>query len=130
MGAELFSAVIEIDHNMDPDWVKAENFIRDMPDVQMMNLHSDILGLGEEFSFEDDLSEFADQVSAARQNFLDALNSCKSGWENKHRFMNKIKLRNNTILMAAGESWGDNVTQCDSIHLFAGCGAAKEAGFY
>ena len=33
-------------------------------------------------------------------------------------------------LLAAGETWGDNVETCDTICLFDGCGAAKVAGFY
>jgi hypothetical protein len=129
MGAELISAVIEIERGVKPDWAKAERFIQDLPDVEMMNLHSDILGLGEEFSAED-LSDIVDEVKKVRQNFIDALLECKSGWENFNHYMNRIQLHKSVILLAAGESWGDNVPQCDSIYLFSGCGAAKAAGFY
>ena len=129
MGAELISAVLEIDHNVQPDWEKAENFIRNMDDLTVVNLYFDILQLGDEYT-QEDLPEIAGDIEHARQGFLDALNDCLAGWQNSHRFMNKIRLKNSTILLAAGETWGDSVHQCDSIMLFDGCGAAKEAGFY
>jgi len=129
MGAELISAVLEIDHNVQPDWDKAENFIRNMDDLTVVNLYSDILELEEEY-FQDELSDIPKEIESARNGFLDALDDCRLGWQNSHRFMNKIRLKNSTILLAAGETWGDSVHQCDSIMLFDGCGAAKKAGFY
>ena len=130
MGAELISAVLEIDHNSKPDWMAAESFIRNLPDLDVLNKFSDILDLGDEYTSEDDLSEFSKDVDSPRTAFLDALESCQSGWENGHRFMNKIRLSKTVILLAAGESWGDNVSQCDDIFLFEGCGAARVAGFH
>lgn len=129
MGAELISAVLEIDHNVKPDFEKAENFIRNMDDLKLVNLYSEIIQLGDEYT-EEDLPDIAGDIKHARQSFLEALNDCVAGWQNSHRFMNKVRLKNTTILLAAGETWGDNVPQCDSIMLFDGCGAATEAGFY
>ena len=42
----------------------------------------------------------------------------------------RIVLSKSVILLAAGETWGDSIDQCDDILLFDGCGAAKVAGFY
>lgn len=130
MGAELISAVLEIDRDCKPDWEAAENFIRNMSNLDVLNKFSDILDLGDEYISEDDLTEFSDQVKSARTAFLDALESCQSGWMNSHRYMNKIVLSKSVILLAAGETWGDSIDQCDDILLFEGCGAAKVAGFY
>ncbi len=130
MGAELISAVLEMDRDNKPDWEAAESFIRNMSDLDVLNKFSDILGLGDEYTSEDDMKELSEEVNSARSAFLEALDHCQSGWMNSHRYMNKIVLSKSVILLAAGESWGDNVSQCDSIFLFDGCGAAKVAGFY
>ncbi|NDB86608.1 MAG: hypothetical protein EB127_28530, partial [Alphaproteobacteria bacterium] len=87
--------------------------------------------LGNEY-LEEDLkdSEILIEAKGAREAIMNSLENCQAGWENRHRLMNKLKLRNNTILLAAGETWGDNISQCDDIYLFADSGAAKAAGFY
>lgn len=129
MSIELISAVLEIDHNVQPDWDKAENFIRNMDDLTVVNLYSEVLQLGDEYS-EEDLSGIELDIKKARQGFLSALKDCKVGWENGHPMMQRILLKHSRILLAAGESCGDSIEQCDSIILFDGCGAAKKAGFY
>ncbi len=129
MSIELISAVLEIDHNVQPDWDKAENFIRNMDDLTVVNLYSEVLQLGDEYS-EEDLPDVELDIKKARQGFLSALKDCKAGWENSHPMMQRILLKHSRILLAAGESCGDSIEQCDSIILFDGCGAAKKAGFY
>ncbi len=129
MGAELISAVIEIAKGVEPNWLAAQEHIKGMSDVEAANLHSEILQLGDEYTAEDLNSDDLVAVNA-RESFLIALDKCKAGWENQHRFINKMHLRDSIILLAAGESWGDNVETCDTICLFDGCGAAKAAGFY
>jgi len=129
MGAELISAVIEIAKDIEPNWVAAENHIKNLPDVEAANLYSEILQLGDEYEAED-LNENDLVAVNARKSFITALDECKSGWEGHHRLLNKMHLRDSIILLAAGETWGDNIETCDIICLFDGCGAAKEAGFY
>ncbi len=129
MGAELISAVLEIKKNINPDWKKAEMYIQNMDDLVAVNTYSDILQLGDEYT-EEDLEDIPLEIENAKKAFMDALFSCQAGWENSHRFMNKIQLRSSVILLAAGETYGDNIDHCDDIILFDGCGAAKEAGFY
>lgn len=139
MGSELISAVMEIPRDVQPNWAKAEQYILDLTDLQVLNYHSDILGLGDEYCEEDIVelnshngvnSDLAKKAKYAREALLNSLQSCKDGWECSHRQMNKITLSNSVILLAAGESWGDNVSQCDDIILFANCGAAEVAGFF
>lgn len=131
MGAELISGILEIESDRSPDWEAAWNYIQNLPDLETLNLESTILGLGEEYNEEDDFSseELKDMADSARKRFISSFEECFNGWSNHHRLMNKIKLSKTTILLAAGETWGDNLPQCDSIFLFEGCGAAKIAGF-
>lgn len=129
MGSELISAVIEIAKDVEPNWLAAEQHIANLNDVDAANLYSDILQLGDEYQ-QEDLDEDDLVAKDARESFMTALDSCKAGWENKHRFLNKMRLKDSVILLAAGETWGDNVETCDTICLFDGCGAAQAAGFY
>lgn len=136
MGVDLISAVLEIGNGIEPDWAKAENFILNISDLELANTQSYILGLGDEYTQEDidnansEESDFDLDIPYTRRSFIEAMENCKLGWENRLRLMNKIVLRHSTILLAAGESWGDNISTCDDIFLFAGCGAASAAGFY
>lgn len=132
MGVNLISAVLEIGNGIEPDWSKAENFIINMSDVDVANSYSETFGLGEDYIEEETGEPYEGKLDVAslRNRFIEAMENCKLGWENRLRLMNKIILRHSTILLAAGESWGDNVETCDDIFLFAGCGAASEAGFY
>jgi hypothetical protein len=131
MGAELISAVLEIDKNVEPNWSESEKFINSMTDLEVLNIYSDAMQLGNEY-LEEDLkdSEILSEVKDAREALINSLENCQAGWENQNRFMNKLKLRNNTILLAAGQTWGDNVPECDDIILFSESGAAKAAGFF
>lgn len=137
MGAELISAVLEISKEAAPDWLAAEKHIQEMADLDAMNIYSDCLGLGEEYTQEDLEDSESDlrqnsycNPQLVKQNMLQSLDNIKLGWENRLRSVNKIQLQNSIILLAAGTSWGDNIPECDDIFLFAGCGAAKAAGFY
>ena len=137
MGAELISAVLEIRKDATPDWSAAEKHIQEMSDLDAMNIYSDCLGLGEEYTQEDlddpesDLMQNSHcNPEIVKRNMLQSLDNIKLGWENRLRSMNKIHLKDSIILLAAGTSWGDNVPECDDLFLFAGCGAANAAGFY
>jgi len=136
MGVDLISAVLEIGNGIEPDWTKAENFILNMSDLELANTQSYILALGDEYTQEDidnansEESDFNLDIPSIRSSFIESMENCKLGWENRLRLMNKIVLRHSTILLAAGESWGDSIPTCDYIFLFAGCGAASAAGFY
>lgn len=131
MGAELISAVLEIDKDVTPDWSAAEKHIQEMSDLDAMNIYSDCLGLGEEYTQEDlDGPESDCNPEIVKRNMLHSMDNIKLGWENRLRSMNKIHLKDSIILLAAGTSWGDNVPECDDLFLFAGCGAANAAGFY
>ncbi len=134
MGSSLICQIAEIDHDVNPDWGAAKKYLDVMDNVDMLNLYSDILGLGEEYSLEDleddESGVNKSVIDYARAGFNSALESCQLGWENRHRSIVKIKLKKNVILLAAGESWGDNVPQCDDITLFVESGMAVAAGFY
>lgn len=128
MGAELISVVLEIKSEVEPNWALAEQHINQLTDLQVVNLYSDVMQLDEGYSEDDE--DFADLAKDYRDQFVCALDNCRDGWSFGHRFMNRINLQHSVILLAAGETWGDNIESCDQLVLFHRCGAAKAAGFY
>jgi phosphoribosylformylglycinamidine (FGAM) synthase-like amidotransferase family enzyme len=61
--------------------------------------------------------------------FLQAVDECESMWCCNSNGTS-IKLKNSTVLVCGGTSWGDEPDGFVEIQRFEKCGAAKAAGFW
>lgn len=131
MGVELLCTVLEADKNVQLNWQLGKVLIKNLSDLDVLNIYSEAMHLGEEY-LQEDLSdpEILNLVKVYREYMFEALNQCCLGWNHRHPFIMRLELKNNNILIAAGESFGDNIPQCDYINLFQYCGASKAVGFY
>ena len=123
MGADLILAVLEIPHDVDPNFGaakdKLDNFTKD-----------DLLKLGvvlmQVSLFPDDDVFTAKDVKDVLSGAVEEVKAC---WMGDRRLATRLKLHSTTALIAGDSSWGDPVEECDAIAIFADSGLAHEAGF-
>jgi hypothetical protein len=130
MGMDLLVSLLEIDHDKEPNWAKAQEHLDSMTDDVCVDTVLNVSGADElEDVLPSDYPAGMSLADRARKRIQEAAEAVKEGWDNGLRSMTKIRGQRTTILIAAGESWGDDIEECTHMAYFDDSGCAEAAGF-
>ena len=138
MGADFLVAVLEIEKDRDPDWNAAKNHILAMSEHDLAVILNEDHCLSEDEADYDEGDSFIRSIKecfgfsenkSLHSYFLDAVDKCESMW-NCDAHGTSFTLRDHSILICGGTSWGDEPEGMGELTRFERCGAAKAAGFF
>jgi hypothetical protein len=130
MSSNLFVSTLECDKNKDLNWNLGKKWIKELPDLDVLNIYSECMYLGEEYLKEDLQDQSVIKISQLyRDNMLVMFDHIVEAWNNNKAGFVKIELKYTDILIAAGNSWGDSIPECDTINFFLDSGLAEMVGF-
>jgi hypothetical protein len=121
MGLELVLSILEIKKGRRPAFKKAEKLLNSLSDSKCVEVYANKYDVG------DDVPQIS--ASNARQSLKEALFTVKKGWYGENGIMVVCNGIATTMLIAGDATWGDNVTECEDMFLFAVSGMAEAAGF-
>jgi len=120
MGQELIVCLLEIDKNVNPNWKVADIYLKNIPANKCQDVIIEYFGCDDYY---DTLEEYKTRLE-------NALLSVKNGWSNLNRNMTVIEGHKSNMLIAAGESWGDSISEIEDLELFITSGMSEAAGFW
>lgn len=129
MGADLILGLLEIDHDKEPNWAAAQDWINSLSDQDCVDTVMDVDGCDDISMLFGYAGNLENQIECARDRIQQSLIAVREGWNGNMRCITRVKGYRTTLLIAADSSWGDEVVEVTHLSYFDASGCAAAAGF-